>query len=127
MSRIVPPLSPCPSYVTGIKPRDVPCGRCQYCTKVDQQWGSFTEEVENAIGLSTGSCLSFSQVLAIQKNCPVDPHDKPSAASGPKQGPQHGGRVWDPGGQVWSGQISLKLACTQRFCKHPAIVIPVLK
>ncbi|KAH3838406.1 hypothetical protein DPMN_111815 [Dreissena polymorpha] len=28
---------------------------------------------------------------------------------------------------VWSGQISLKLACTQMFCKHSAIVIPVLK
>ncbi|KAH3842769.1 hypothetical protein DPMN_116273 [Dreissena polymorpha] len=28
---------------------------------------------------------------------------------------------------VWSGQISLTMACTQRFCKSPAIVIPVLK
>ncbi|KAH3696819.1 hypothetical protein DPMN_084297 [Dreissena polymorpha] len=100
LSRIAPPLSACPSYVTGIKPRDLPCRGCQYCTKADEQWGSFTKEVDNAIGLSTGGNFSFANVHVIQETCPVAPHGKPSARSGPKQSPQHGGRVWEPGGQV---------------------------
>ncbi|KAH3834122.1 hypothetical protein DPMN_107441 [Dreissena polymorpha] len=64
---------------------------------------------------------------------PVDPHDKSSAGTGPKQGPQHDGRVWDPGGQVsecmvWSDQLNnglhaevLQKACNCDSCFEIAI------
>ena len=51
-SRIPETLSPCPSYVAGIKLKDLPCGGCHYCTRADQQWGEFIEEVDDAVGLA---------------------------------------------------------------------------
>jgi hypothetical protein len=97
--------------VTGIRPKDLPCGGCQYCTKADQQWGSFTEEVDNVVGLSTGGSFSVAQVHVIQETSPVvDPHNT-SAESRPVQGPQHEGRVWDPGGQV---SECMTLPCSEK-------------
>ena len=52
LSRRPDDLYPCSSYVAGIKPTDLPCGGCHYCTRVDKQWGSFLRDVDETIGLS---------------------------------------------------------------------------
>ena len=38
LSRIPDPLSPCSDYVAGIKPEDLPCGGCHYCSRAHRQW-----------------------------------------------------------------------------------------
>ena len=52
LSRRRDDLYTCSSYVAGIKPTDLPCGGCQYCTRVNKQWGSFLRDVDEAVGLS---------------------------------------------------------------------------
>ncbi|KAH3707525.1 hypothetical protein DPMN_066933 [Dreissena polymorpha] len=44
-------LSPCPSYVVGIIPADLPCGGCHYCARAHDQWAAFTDDVDDATGL----------------------------------------------------------------------------
>ena len=53
LSRIPDPLSPCPSYVAGLKPSDLPCGGCAYCTRAHNQWGSFIHDIDEAVSLTT--------------------------------------------------------------------------
>lgn len=45
-------LTPCSSYVAGVKPTDLPCGRCHYCVRADQLWGNFTKQVDEAVSLT---------------------------------------------------------------------------
>jgi hypothetical protein len=35
----------CPTYKSGVRPSDLPCGGCDYCTKADAQWGFFIRDV----------------------------------------------------------------------------------
>ena len=51
LSRIPDPLSPCLEYIAGMRPADLPCKGCKYCTRAHYQWARFTEEVDEAIGL----------------------------------------------------------------------------
>lgn len=51
-SRVPDALTPCPSYISGITPDRLPCGGCSYCERADRQWGEFTREVDDAVGLS---------------------------------------------------------------------------
>ena len=52
LSRIPDPLSPCSDYVAGIKPEDLPCGGCHYCSRAHRQWARFCEDIDEAVGLS---------------------------------------------------------------------------
>ena len=52
LSRIPDRLTPCASYVAGIKPADLPCGGCHYCLRADQQWSDFTRDVDEAVSLT---------------------------------------------------------------------------
>ena len=52
LSRIPTDLAPCPSYIAGVTPDKLPCGGCNYCQRADRQWGEFTREVDEVIGLA---------------------------------------------------------------------------
>ncbi|KAH3871578.1 hypothetical protein DPMN_034783 [Dreissena polymorpha] len=54
LSRLPDGMLPCSSYLPGLKVKDLPCGGCPYCTRADQQWGQFIEEVDDAVPLATG-------------------------------------------------------------------------
>lgn len=69
LSRKPDDLTPCPSYVAGIRPADLPCGGCHYCTRVDQQWSNFTRDVDEAVSLT----YSSSNIIA---NIAVDEQGK---------------------------------------------------
>ena len=53
VSRLPEDLSPCPSYIRGIRPDVLPCGGCRYCVRADSQWGEFNREVDDVVDLST--------------------------------------------------------------------------
>jgi transposase InsO family protein len=44
----------CRAYRAGVRLRELPCGGCDYCTRADKQWGSFTCDVDDAVPLATG-------------------------------------------------------------------------
>lgn len=74
LSRRPDNLTPCPSYIAGIKPADLPCGGCHYCTRADEQWSSFIRNVDEAVSLtkSPGNHVISEQVSAVkQKEVPV--------------------------------------------------------
>ena len=52
LSRMLDPLVPCSAYLAGIRPADLPCGGCRYCTRADAQWAKYTEDVDDAIRLT---------------------------------------------------------------------------
>jgi len=52
LSRHPDDLTPCPNYVSEIKPEDLPCGGCHYCRRVDEQWGTFFREIDDTVGLA---------------------------------------------------------------------------
>ncbi|XP_013381256.1 uncharacterized protein LOC106152279 [Lingula anatina] len=52
LSRRPDNLTPCSAYVAGIKPEDLPCGGCHYCTRAHTSWGSFFTDVDEAVGLA---------------------------------------------------------------------------
>ena len=42
----------CDEFVSGVKLTELPCGGCQYCVRADSQWGTFTQEVDDAVPLT---------------------------------------------------------------------------
>jgi len=42
----------CDCYRAGLSPQSLPCGGCKYCTRVQAQWSSFEEEVDDVIPLA---------------------------------------------------------------------------
>lgn len=42
----------CEAFMVGVRPGDLPCGGCKYCVRAHQSWGSFTEEVGEAVPLT---------------------------------------------------------------------------
>jgi transposase InsO family protein len=65
LSRI-PEGKVCRAYRVGVRPCDLPCGGCDYCTRADKQWGSFTTDVDEAVPLATGR---FDEVEDGQCRC----------------------------------------------------------
>ncbi|KAH3810233.1 hypothetical protein DPMN_138623 [Dreissena polymorpha] len=62
----------CEVYPTVQKVKDIPCGGCPYCTRADQQWGQFIEEVDDAVPLATGGLTVEAATEAediTAKNC----------------------------------------------------------
>ncbi|XP_041376682.1 uncharacterized protein LOC121389136 [Gigantopelta aegis] len=48
------PLSqPCPEFKAGVKLQDLPCGGCKYCVRANDKWGSFFDNVDDAVPLAT--------------------------------------------------------------------------
>ena len=60
LSRKPDSLTPCTSYLTGIKPADLPCGGCHYCVRADQQWGNFTRDMDEAVSLTNSSSSTIA-------------------------------------------------------------------
>ena len=50
----------CAAFVTGIRPEDLPCGGCKYCVRAHQNWGSFTDDVDEAVPLAKGGMHGVS-------------------------------------------------------------------
>ena len=46
--------------MTGIRPEDLPCGGCKYCVRAHQNWGSFTDDVDEAVPLVKGGMHGVS-------------------------------------------------------------------
>ena len=53
MSRIPVSSEHCNAYVPGVKPSDLPCGGCTYCTRADKNWGSFSREVDDSVTIAS--------------------------------------------------------------------------
>ncbi|XP_041372627.1 uncharacterized protein LOC121385902 [Gigantopelta aegis] len=48
------PLSqPCPEFKAGVRLQDLPCGGCKYCVRANDNWGSFFDNVDDAVPLAT--------------------------------------------------------------------------
>ena len=62
LSRKPDALTPCPSFVAGIRPTDLPCGGCHYCVRADKQWGSFTRDVDEAVNLADSSSMAAASI-----------------------------------------------------------------
>ena len=60
LSRKPDSLTPCMSYLAGIKPADLPCGGCHYCVRADKQWGNFTRDVDEAVSLTNSSSRTIA-------------------------------------------------------------------
>ena len=45
----------CEGFKPGIQLRDLPCGGCKHCTRADQQWSSFHQDVDDAVPLARGA------------------------------------------------------------------------
>ena len=79
LSRRPDRLTPCTSYVAGIKPADLPCGGCHYCVRADQQWGNFARDVDEAVSLtSLSSNKVINNIVDIQGSEPVHSVNNPS-------------------------------------------------
>ena len=53
LSRLPANEGQCIAYDAGVRLEDLPCGGCKYCRKAQQSWGSFLEDVDDAIPLVT--------------------------------------------------------------------------
>ncbi|KAH3803102.1 hypothetical protein DPMN_156802 [Dreissena polymorpha] len=66
-------MLPCSSYLPRLNVKDLLCGGCSYCTRADQQWGQFIEEVDDAVPFSNWrlDCQSSNRSLRYygQKVC----------------------------------------------------------
>ena len=60
LSRKPDSLTPCTSYLAGIKPADLLCGGCHYCVRADQQWGNFTRDEGEAVSLTNSSSSTIA-------------------------------------------------------------------
>ena len=50
----------CEAFVSGVRPEDLPCGGCEYCVRAHKNWGSFIDEVDEAVPLANGGMQGFS-------------------------------------------------------------------
>lgn len=50
LSRI-PDIEICPHYQAAVNPENLPCGGCNYCKKVHQNWSEFIRDVDDTIPL----------------------------------------------------------------------------
>ena len=60
LSRMRADEGQCAAFVTGIRPEDLPCGGCKYCVRAHQNWGSFTDDVDEAVLLAKGGMHGMS-------------------------------------------------------------------
>ena len=51
LSRITAEEGHCSAFERGVRPEDLPCRGCKYCVRADQNWGAFTEAVDDAVPL----------------------------------------------------------------------------
>ncbi|MES9880179.1 MAG: RNase H-like domain-containing protein [Sedimenticola sp.] len=51
LSRLITNETPCDTFSPAVKPEKLPCGGCKYCKRAYDNWGSFVEEVDNAVPL----------------------------------------------------------------------------
>lgn len=75
LSRIPDSLAPCSAYIAGIRPVDLPCGGCRYCTRADIQWAKFAEDVDDAVNL-TGQERRTTNKVVYNKGAPTEMIDK---------------------------------------------------
>jgi hypothetical protein len=52
MSRLPSPEDQCDCYHAGCTPEDLPCGGCDYCTRMHKQWHRFEQDVDDVIPLA---------------------------------------------------------------------------
>ena len=57
------PLVPCSAYIAIIRPADLSCGGCRYCTRADAQWAKFTDDVDGAIRLTVQARKTINRVV----------------------------------------------------------------
>ncbi|KAH3691883.1 hypothetical protein DPMN_192425 [Dreissena polymorpha] len=74
LSRDPDGLSPCSSYLSGIKLSDLPCGGCLYCNRAESQWGQFIEGVDEAVSLATGSMTNIRVNKTVEGSAIVVPN-----------------------------------------------------
>ena len=53
LSRLPVNKGQCIAFDAGVRLEDLPCGGCKYCRKAQQSWGSFLEDVDDAVPLVT--------------------------------------------------------------------------
>ena len=78
LSRIPDDTNYCNCYQAGVNPKDLPCQGCKYCTRAQQQWSRFEEEVDDVIPLAVCQIVvpphPFLTIRALSCN-PHDPDD----------------------------------------------------
>ena len=53
LSRIPGSREYCEAFKLGVKPSDLPCGGCDYCTRADRNWGSFARVVNCTVTMAS--------------------------------------------------------------------------
>ncbi|XP_041378828.1 uncharacterized protein LOC121391185 [Gigantopelta aegis] len=43
----------CTEFKAGVRPENLPCGGCKYCVRANDKWGSFFDNVDDAVPLAT--------------------------------------------------------------------------
>ena len=58
LSRIPDLATVCDCYHSWVKPEDLPCGGCFFCTRAHKEWARFEDEVEDVVPLSVKHVLA---------------------------------------------------------------------
>ena len=53
LSRIPGSREYCEAFKRGVKPSDLPCGGCDYCTRADRNWGTFARVVNCTVTMAS--------------------------------------------------------------------------
>ena len=60
LSRMCTDEGLCEAFVSGVRPESLPCEGCKYCVRANQNWGSFIDEVDEAVPLAKGGMQGIS-------------------------------------------------------------------
>ena len=74
-SRVPEEMPLCNCYEAGCKLEDLPCGGCTSCSRTQEQWSRFEEDVDDVVP------LSVRQVDLTDRSCPVAETSQASQAS----------------------------------------------
>ena len=86
LSRVESPLN---HYLHGVALKDLPCKGCKHCARAEQNWGTFIEEVDDAVPLSA---LQSTDGVPTVSTCWEDQNWR-----------------WDPGGEPVTVEICRNL------------------
>ena len=75
LSRIPDDTNYCNCYQAGVNPEDLPCQGCKYCTRAQQQWSRFEEEVDDVIPLAVRQVVVPPNPFLTIRTLSCDPHD----------------------------------------------------
>ena len=74
LSRVPDDTSYCNCYQAGVNPEDLPCQVCKYCTRAQQQWSRFEEEVDDVIPLAVRQIVVPPHPFLTIRALSCDPH-----------------------------------------------------